>query len=137
MSRKKSLLHWALLWAGIAASPAPVAAQTAAEELPPERLVVTASRLGTVRSDLLGSSVTVLEPLDIELRQTAVVSDVLRDVPGVAVSRSGGVGEFTQVRIRGAEANHTLVLIDGIEAADPFFGEFDFATLLTDDTWIR
>ncbi len=35
--------------------------------------------------------------------------------------------------MRGAEANHTLVLIDGMEASDPYFGEFDFATLIADD----
>jgi vitamin B12 transporter len=35
--------------------------------------------------------------------------------------------------MRGAEANHTLVLIDGIKASDPFYGEFDFATLIADD----
>ena len=100
---------------------------------PTEHVVVTASRLGAIRSDLLGSSVTVLEPLDLELRQTTVISDVLRDVPGVAVNRAGPIGGFTQVRIRGAEANQTLTLIDGIKASDPFYGEFDFATLLADE----
>ena len=111
----------------------PVLAQ--AQEMPDstEHVVVTASRFGAIRSDLLGASATVLEPLDLELRQTTLVSDVLRDVPGVAVSRTGVIGGFTQVRIRGAEANHTLTLIDGIKASDPFYGEFDFATLLADE----
>ncbi len=68
-----------------------------------------------------------------EDRQTAVVSDVLRDVPGVEVSRSGAVGAPTQVRMRGAEGNHTLVLIDGVKASDPYYDEFDFATLIADD----
>jgi vitamin B12 transporter len=58
---------------------------------------------------------------------------VLRDVPGFAVSRAGAVGAFTQVRVRGTESNHVLTLIDGIEAADPFQGEFDFGTLVSDD----
>ena len=58
---------------------------------------------------------------------------MLRDVPGVAVSRTGAVGSFTQVRIRGTEGNHVLTLIDGIKASDPFLGEFDYATLLADD----
>ena len=107
-------------------------AQTADDALG-EHVVVTASRLGSIRTDLLGSSATVLEPLDLQLRQTEIVSDVLRDVPGVAVSRGGPIGQLTQVRIRGAEANHTLVMIDGIKASDPFFGEFDFATLIADD----
>src|SRR5258706_7009124 len=109
----------------------PAMAQT--DNAPPENVVITASRLGVIRSDLLGSSATVLQPVDLEERQIVIVSDVLRDVPGIAVSRTGPVGQFTQVRIRGAESNHTLVLIDGIKAGDPFFGEFQFETLITDD----
>ena len=109
------------------------AAQSASVALPQEQVLITASRLGGIRSDLLGSSATVLEPIDLQLRQTTIVSDILRDVPGVAVSRAGPLGQFTQVRMRGAEANHTLVLIDGIKASDPFFGEFEFETLIADD----
>ncbi|WP_235525224.1 MULTISPECIES: TonB-dependent receptor plug domain-containing protein [unclassified Sphingomonas] len=97
-------------------------------------IIVTGTRaLDGTPADLLGSSYTLLDAQALENRQTRVVSDILRDVPGVAVSRSGGVGGFTQVRLRGTEANHTLVLIDGIEASDPFLGEFDFATLIADD----
>jgi vitamin B12 transporter len=70
---------------------------------------------------------------ELEARQTRVVSDVLRDVPGVSVSRNGTVGGLTQVRIRGTESNHVLTLIDGIEASDPFQGEFDYATLIADE----
>ncbi len=100
-----------------------------------ETIVVTGSRsLDGIAADLTGSSLTIIDAQALEQRQTRVVSDVLRDVPGLAVSRSGGVGGMTQVRIRGGEGNHTLVLIDGIEASDPFQGEFDFATLVADDT---
>jgi vitamin B12 transporter len=101
---------------------------------PLSEVVVTATRAGEgIRSDLLGSSFTVLDPADIEQRQVRIVSDVLRDVPGIAVSRSGGVGSPTQVRLRGSESNQALVLIDGIKASDPYAGEFDFATLIADD----
>src|SRR5260370_5465556 len=109
------------------------AAQSASVSLPQEQVLITASRLGGIRSDLLGSSSTILEPIDLQLRQTVIVSDILRDVPGIAVSRTGPVGQFTQARMRGAEANHTLVLIDGIKASDPFYGEFEFETLIADD----
>jgi vitamin B12 transporter len=57
---------------------------------------------------------------------------VLRDVPGVAVSRIGAIGGQTQIPLRGAEANQALVLIDGIEVSDPSTSEFDFGTLLAD-----
>ena len=58
----------------------------------------------------------------------------MREVPGVSVNRSGPVGGLTQLRIRGAEGNHTLVLIDGIEANDPAFSsEFDLGGLTAHD----
>jgi vitamin B12 transporter len=99
-----------------------------------QKVVVTATRSGDgVRADLLGSSFTVLDSLDLEQRQTRIVSDVLRDVPGIAVNRSGPAGGVTQIRIRGAESRHTLTLIDGIKASDPYANEFDFATLIADE----
>jgi len=110
------------------------AAASAPSAAAPAEVVVTATRADQgIPYDRLGSSVTVIEPADLEQRQIRMVSDVLRDVPGVAVSRSGPVGQFTQIRIRGAESNHTLTLIDGIKASDPYFGEFDYATLMADD----
>ena len=94
---------------------------------------MTASRSGeAVAVNKLGASVTVLDSEALEQRQTRIVSDILRDVPGVAVSRTGAAGGLTQLRLRGSEGNHVLVLIDGIEASDPYFGEFDFATLIAD-----
>jgi vitamin B12 transporter len=99
-----------------------------------EEVVVTATRSSDpIPRDLLGASATVLDDAALQERQTRIVSDILRDVPGVAVSRSGAIGGLTEVRIRGAEANQTLVLIDGIEAADPYYGEYDFGTLIADE----
>lgn len=97
-------------------------------------IVVTGSRSGeAVEVRNLPASVTLLTGADLAERQTRIVSDVLRDVPGIAVSRTGGVGGVTQVRLRGSESNHVLVLIDGIEASDPYQGEFDFGTLIADE----
>ncbi len=98
-----------------------------------ENLVVSAARTALPASRV-GSALTVITREDLEARQLPYVADVLRDVPGVAVSRAGGLGGVTQVRIRGAEGNHTLVLIDGVEANNPVSGsEFDFAHLSTAD----
>jgi vitamin B12 transporter len=101
-----------------------------------EDIVVTATRApGGIGRDLYGGSVTVIDEEALQDRQVRQISDVLRDVPGFSVSRSGGVGGLTQIRLRGSEANHTLVLIDGIEAADPYRGgELDFASLIADET---
>ena len=79
-----------------------------------------------------GTSTTVLTSEDLNRQQIRHAADALRSLPGVAVSRSGGPQSITSVRIRGAESNHTLVLIDGVEvnAAD---AAFDFSNLTTDD----
>ncbi|OBX18230.1 TonB-dependent receptor [Erythrobacter sp. QSSC1-22B] len=93
-------------------------------------IVITGTRSGdAIRVDQHGAAITTLDAEALEQRQTRSVSDALRDVPGVAVSRIAGQ---TQVRLRGSEANHVLVLIDGIEASDPYSGEFDFGTLPAD-----
>lgn len=97
-------------------------------------VVVTATRADTTVSiDLTGTSVTVLQPQDLQDRQTQLVSDALRDVPGVEVNRIGAVGGLTQIRMRGAEGDHTLVLIDGVKVDDPYDGEFDFSGLIADE----
>lgn len=107
---------------------------TDAEAVRGDEIVVTGTRGPKgIAADQLGSSITVLDSAALEQRQTRIVSDILRDVPGIAISRTGAVGGATQVRIRGGEGNHTLVLIDGIEASDPFQGEFDIAQLNADD----
>ena len=49
------------------------------------------------------------------------------------MTRSGAIGGITQVRIRGTESNHVLVLIDGIKVSDPYNGEYDFGTLIADE----
>jgi len=131
METKDIVVKLGILCAGLTSAAAPVLAQ--ADEAPPERVLITASLLGAVRTDLLGSSATILNPIDLENRQTRVVSDILRDVPGVAVNRLGPVGQFTQVRLRGAEGDHTLAMIDGMKVSDPFAAEFDFGTLIADE----
>jgi vitamin B12 transporter len=99
-----------------------------------DQVVVSASRSGdAIPERLIGGSVTLLDAQELDDRGTRVVSDVLRDVPGVSVSRSGGIAGLTAVRIRGTESNHVLVLIDGIKASDPFDGAYDFGTLIADD----
>jgi vitamin B12 transporter len=44
-----------------------------------------------------------------------------------------GPPDLTEIRIRGSEANHTLVFIDGIKSDDPYSGEYDFGTLVNDE----
>ena len=75
------------------------------------------------------SSVTVLTEKDFAQRGATYVSDVLKTVPSLAVSASGGRGTLTNVFLRGADANHTAVIIDGVKV-NPVSGYgFDFGGL--------
>ncbi len=96
-----------------------------------DKLIVTAG-LEPISSRDLARSVTVITREEIEHRQVKYLADLLRDVPGFAVSQAGGPGTQTQIRVRGAESNHLLVLIDGIRANDPAsVDEFQFQFALT------
>lgn len=98
-----------------------------------EDVVVSASRI-PIKASRVGSSVTVITAEDLEDRGDRYVSDVLRDVPGLAVSRTGSFGALTEIRIRGTESNHTLVVIDGVEVNDQSSGSsFDFGELMISD----
>ncbi len=102
---------------------------TAIADEDPARLddLLVSAALQPVSAIDVASSVTVITRAQIEQRQVRYLSELLRDVPGFAVSQSGGPGTLTQVRVRGAEANQLLVLMDGVRANDPASGdEFQF-----------
>ncbi|MGV6802460.1 MAG: TonB-dependent receptor [bacterium] len=89
-----------------------------------DEITVTAMRPVPTEQDT--ASVYILESTELEIRNSPYFVDQLRAAPGLAVSRAGTQGSFTQVRMRGSEANHTLVLLNGIEISDPVAGETDF-----------
>ncbi|WP_186728974.1 TonB-dependent receptor plug domain-containing protein [Sphingomonas panacisoli] len=80
-----------------------------------------------------GHAITVIDRQTIEQRQAVAISDLLATTPGVTVTRNGGLGTLSTVRIRGAEGEQTLTLIDGVRVNDPSSpgGGFDFANLLS------
>lgn len=92
----------------------------------------SASAVRGYAAETVGSSVAIVTGQDLVDRQVRNAADALRSLPGVSVSRAGSIAGQTQVRLRGAEGNHTLVLIDGIVANQPGTGEFDFSNLPTD-----
>ncbi len=71
------------------------------------------------RIDQVASSVTVITAADIEARQQRSLPDVLRNVPGVNIVQTGGAGGQTSLFLRGSNASHTKVLLDGIDIGDP------------------
>lgn len=95
---------------------------SAADEAAPEEIIITGVRT-PIALDEMASAVTVIDRSVLDLRQSFQLADILRDVPGMTIARSGPVGSQAQVRMRGTEANHVLVLIDGVEANDPASGD--------------
>ena len=83
-----------------------------------EEILVSASLI-PIAANRSASAITVIDSEQIKLRAPSSISDLLRDVPGFAVSQSGSLGAFTEIRARGAESNHLVVLVDGIEVNDP------------------
>jgi len=109
-----------------------VAADTAPSgqtELAP--IVISASRIEQPVS-MVGSSITVLSADELIERGISFVGDAFREVPSLAVTSPGPRGSQTQVRVRGNEANHVLVLVDGMRVSDAGSGEFDFSNMHLD-----
>jgi vitamin B12 transporter len=106
-----------------------VSGAASAEDINLDLELVSVIGLRPAPAEDVTASVSVLTADDLAIRLSPNAADQLRAVPGVGISRSGGVGALSQVRLRGAEANHTLVLLDGIEVSDPVNGETDFGLL--------
>jgi vitamin B12 transporter len=88
-----------------------------------ETVTVIAHRLPTADGVL---------PVQVRTPDTGPIvgADSLRSLPSLAISQSGNLGSVTQVRIRGAEANHLMVLMDGVELTDPATdSSYNFANL--------
>ena len=98
-----------------------------------EEILVHAS-LVPISSEQSANAITLIDYEQIENRSVSSISELLRNVPGLAVSKSGVQGSQTQIRVRGSEANHLLVLIDGIEANNPSQNDgLNWGTFATSD----
>src|SRR4029079_16771762 len=101
-----------------------------------DQIVITASRAPQTEAQTT-ASVTIIGQQQIERLGEPLVGALLRLAPSVAVATSGPAGSFTEVRIRGAENNHTLLFIEGIRANDPASGDFARFELLNADITSR
>ncbi|HCM63269.1 MAG TPA: vitamin B12/cobalamin outer membrane transporter [Morganella sp. (in: Bacteria)] len=97
-----------------------------------DQIIVSANRFQQPVSSVL-APVTVVTREEIDKWQSNSVVDVLRRLPGVDVAQSGGLGQKSSVFIRGTDAKHLLVLIDGVRlnnagiAGEPDLGQFPIA----------
>ncbi len=92
------------------------AAADDAQPLP--QITVTATRTEQPQSQS-GSAITVVSAEEIAKYGSTGLGDVLRGVPGLDITQTGGVGSATSVSLRGSSPGQTLVLIDGVRIGDP------------------
>jgi vitamin B12 transporter len=92
--------------------------------LPPDnnQIVITASRAPENEAQT-PASVTIIDRRRIERLDEPIATSLIRLTPSAAVTTSGPLGSLTEIRIRGAEANHSLVFVDGIKINDPASGD--------------
>ncbi|RLT04881.1 MAG: TonB-dependent receptor [Planctomycetota bacterium] len=102
----------------------------------PDDASVTATRTETLTSQV-GSAISVITEEQIRKSGQTTLLGVLRSagVPGIDFAQTGGPGSVTTGFIRGANAEHTKVLLDGIPLNDPSSPKraFDFGGFSLDN----
>ena len=98
-----------------------------------DEIIVTASRV-PIPLRQIGTSVSVMDEIEIEARGNFSLTDVLRQMPAIGSSSNGGLGNSTTLRIRGEEGFRTLTNIDGMRLQDPSTPQIgtDYSQLITD-----
>jgi vitamin B12 transporter len=93
----------------------------AAEKINLDDVVVTASRIAQQRSSVI-ADVTIIDRQEIEQSGQTSIVDLLQLQSGVEISSSGGLGKSASIRIRGANDNHTIILVDGLRVNSATLG---------------
>ncbi len=97
-----------------------------------EELIITATRF-EASVDTIGSSVSLIGLEEIEARKKTSVLELLRTVPGLEITQSGGPGTTATAFLRGAGSEQTLVLIDDIRANSVTAGPADLSNIRADN----
>jgi vitamin B12 transporter len=98
-------------------------AQETVQNLP--EMVVTATRTETAKNQLAAAA-TVYTRKDIERLQAKTLPELLSGTIGIDITQNGGYGKTTSVFMRGTNADHVLVLIDGIKVGSVTMGTTPF-----------
>jgi len=93
-----------------------------------ETITVTANRSATSIGDSLATQV-VITRADIERIQPKSVLDMLATVSGLDISTNGGRGQSSSVYMRGANAGHTLVLLNGVRISSASLGSTNIQSI--------
>ena len=96
-----------------------------------KEVVVSATRNPT-RADGLVSDVVVVNRAEIEKSSGRTLPELLARVPGVQFNSNGGLGQSSNIIIRGTEARHTILLIDGVRYGSATLGTPVFENIPVD-----
>lgn len=102
-----------------------VSAYATEKPLALKQITVTATRTPKIIDNSL-AAVTVITRADIELKQALSLKDILRSVPGISITNTGGLGKATSIFMRGTNSDHVLVLINGLRVESASLGTVAF-----------
>ncbi|RYY76518.1 MAG: TonB-dependent receptor [Gammaproteobacteria bacterium] len=83
-----------------------------------DEIIVTGT-YSPISAEQIASSVTTISQEQLLALSSHSLVDALRQVPSIWVEEQGGPGGLTAISLRGAESNHTLVMLDGTQLNDP------------------
>ncbi len=86
-----------------------------------QQIQVTATRLATPVNELV-ADVSVIDRATLERSQGRTLVEVLSQQAGLQFASNGGLGKTASLFIRGLEARHTLLLVDGIRVGSATVG---------------
>ena len=106
-----------------------------AEEAGGDHSIIVTSLRTPVEQPRVSAIVTVLDEEAIRQQQPIALTDILLRTPGISLARNGGYGTTTSLRIRGADAAQSVMVIDGMRLSDPSStaGGYGFSNLFVDD----
>lgn len=91
-------------------------------------VVVTASRVSQNQDNVL-ADVTVIESVEIERAGQSTLAELLQTQPGIEISSQGGAGKQSSVYLRGTNASHVVVMIDGLRVNSATLGTTSFENI--------
>lgn len=93
-----------------------------------QRVAITATRVEVPVNETV-ADVSVLTREDLERDTGLTLAQVLATLPGVQLTSNGGRGTSTGVYLRGMEARHTVLLVDGVRVDSATLGLPSFDNL--------
>ena len=90
-----------------------IVSNNALPEVELDKIVVTATRTPTKTSNIIAQT-RVIDSEELQRYQGQMVTDILKNQPGINITQSGGMGTASNFYMRGFDSKQVLVIIDGI-----------------------